>query len=426
MAQADDYSPTAIRGAQVMQKQGRPQAMCHVVAGLVLLISLSGCGVDWGYISAAAAGQIDILRKSVPISQAAENAALTSEQRSKLNLIRDARVYADEIIGLNTENNYTLFYDSDGEPVAFNVSACRKDAFEPRSWTFPIVGTVPYLGFFDRQAADAKYNELVAEQLDVFMYEIDAYSGLWYFPTVVLSPVLERSEIDLVESVFHELLHSTIWRTNDVTFNESLATFVGRTAAIEYLALRYPEQPELVQYAIEQFEDVDRFSDFILTVFNELDDFYSSDLPSETKIADREATYQAGRDRFAADVQPLMNHPDMYAWVRDLPTNNAWLLGVQRYNLDLDVFQDVFTATSEDWPACLELFHAAAAERNPYTYLQTWLAAPRPTSPAHLKGGERTRDRQTAVPAQQRSPRGVCPGRSATTLVGVESRQMRK
>jgi len=390
-----------------MMNEGCPQAICRIVTGLVLVISLPGCGVDWGYIFAAAAGQTEILCKSVPISQAAESAALTSEQRSKLNLIRDARVYADEIIGLNAENNYTLFYDSDGEPVAFNVSACRKDAFEPRSWTFPIVGTVPYLGFFDRQAADAKYNELVAEQLDVFMYEIDAYSGLWYFPTVVLSPVLERSEIDLVESVFHELLHSTIWRTNDVTFNESLATFVGRTAAIEYLARRYPEEPELVQYAIEQFEDVDRFSAFILTVFNELDDFYSSDLPSETKIADREALYQAGRDRFAAETQPLMNHPDVYAWVRYLPTNNAWLLGVQRYNLDLDVFQDAFTATGEDWSASLQLFDSAAAERDPYAYLRAWLAAPHATLPAQLKRGERTRDHQTAFPAQERPPRGV-------------------
>jgi len=409
-----------------MKKEGRPQAICRIVAGLVLVISLPGCGVDWGYIFAAAVGQIEILRKSVPISQATGSTALTSEQRSKLGLIRDARVYADEIIGLNVEDNYTLFYDSGGEPVAFNVSACRKDAFEPRLWTFPIVGAVPYLGFFDRKAADAKYNELAAEQLDVFMYEIDAYSGLGYFPSVVLSPMLERSEISLAETVFHELLHSTIWRPNDVTFNESLATFVGRTAAIEYLADRYPEQTELVQYAIEEFEDVDRFSDFILTFFNELDSFYSSDLPSEAKIAGREALYRASRDRFAAEIQPLMNHPDRYEWGRDLPTNNAWLLGIRRYNLDLVVFQDVFTATGKDWPASLQLFRAAAGERDPYTYLRTWLAAPHATSPAHLKKGEGTRDRQTVFLGQPRSPRGACPSRSATTLVGVESGAIRE
>jgi predicted aminopeptidase len=185
--------------------------------------------------------------------------------------------------------------------------------------------------------------------------------------------------------VFHELLHGTIWRPNDVTFNESLATFVGRTAAIEYTADRYPEQPELVQNAIDQFEDVDRFSDFMSTVFNDLDGFYSSELTTEAKIAGREAVYQAARDRFAAEVQSLMNDPDAYEWVRNLPTNNAWLLGVRRYNLDLDVFQDLFTTTGEDWTVSLQLFRAAVAEPDPYAYLRTWL-----TTADGTHGGEGT------------------------------------
>ncbi len=409
-----------------MKKESRSLMICRVVGGLALTVSLAGCGVDWGYVLGAAVGQTDILFNSVPLSRATEDAALSPEQRSKLELIRDARIYADEIIGLNVKRNYRRFYDSGGEPVAFNVSACRKDAFDLSLWTFPIVGTVPYLGFFDREAADAKFNELAAASLDVYMYEIDAYSGLGYFPSVVLSPMLERSQISLTDTVFHELLHSTIWRPDDVTYNESLATFVGRTAAMEYLAHRYPEQPELVQAAMEQFEDADRFSDFILTLFGELDSFYSSDLPSEDRIAGREALYQAGRDRFAAEVQPLMNHGDRYEWVRDLPTNNAWLLGVRRYNLDLDVFQDVFHATGEDWTASLQLFRAAATEPDAQAYLRTWLAAPNATSSVRLKKGEGARYRASAFPAQQRSPRGVCPCRLATTLVDVESRAMRR
>ena len=400
-----------------MREKRRSQGIGRVLAGLALAISLAGCGVDWGYVLGAAGGQIDILWKSVPLSRATESAALTPEQRMKLELIHDARIYADEIIGLDVAKNYTRFYDSGGEPVAFNVSACRKDAFDLRQWTFPIVGTVPYLGFFDRQAADAKFNELAAQQLDVFMYEIDAYSGLGYFPSVVLSPMLERSDISLTETVFHELLHSTIWRPDDVTFNESLATFVGRTAAIEYLTHRYPERPELMEYAMEQFEDADRFNDFILMLFDELDSFYSSDRPSEDRVANRETLYQAGRDRFAAEIRPLMNHPDMYAWVPDLPTNNAWLLGVRRYNLDLDVFQDVFRATGEDWTASLQVFRGAAAEPDPHDYLRTWLAAPKAAASVQLKKEEAPRDSRNASPVQQRSPRRVCPCRVATTLV---------
>jgi len=400
-----------------MKKESRSQLICRVAVGSALSVSVAGCGVDWGYVLGAAGGQIDILWNSVPLSQATESAALTLEQRSKLALIRDARMYAAETIGLHVADNFTLFYDSGGAPVAFNVSACRKDAFDLSSWTFPIVGTVPYLGFFDRPAADAKYDELAAQQLDVFMYEIDAYSGLGFFPSVVLSPVLERSEISLTDTVFHELLHSTIWRPNDTTFNESLATFVGRTAAVEYLTHSYPEQPELAQLAVEQFEDADRFNAFILALFNELDGFYASDLPSEDKIANREALFQAGRDRFASEVQPLMNHPDGYAWVQDLPTNNAYLLGVRRYNLDLDVFEDVFHATGEDWPASLQVCRAAAPAPDPYAYLRSWLTVPKASSSVDLKKRKVTGDPKNAFPVQQRSPRGVCPRRSSTTLV---------
>jgi len=410
-----------MHGTRVTRRRGYAPAESTIAAGLVLASFLPGCGVDWAYIVAAASGQIDILNYSMPLSQAVESAALTSEQRSKLELIHDARVYAHDIIGLTVKDNFTLFYDSGGEPVAFNVSASRKDAFEPRTWTFPIVGTIPYLGFFDRQAATAKYNELAMEQLDVFMYEVDAYSGLGFFPSVVLSPMLERSEISLADTVFHELLHSTIWRPNDVSFNESLATFVGRTAALEYLAHRYPEAPELLQYASDQFADGDRFNDFMLSLFNELDGFYSTDLSAETKIATREALYQAGRDRFAAEIQSLMNHPDAYEWVQDLPTNNAWLLGVRRYNLDLDVFQDAFTETGEDWSASLQLFRAAAAAPDAFVYLRSWLTESQTTTSTKSNRDGNTGSGQTTYAARQESSRGLCPSRLPKTLVDVGS-----
>ncbi len=49
------------------------------------------------------------------------------------------------------------------------------------------------------------------------------------------------------------------------------------------------------------------------------------------------------------------------------------MLGVRRYNLDLDVFEQVFAATGEDWAQSLELFRTAATESDPYAYLRSWL-----------------------------------------------------
>jgi len=381
-------------------------------AGVAVL--LPGCGFDLGYVISAAAGQFSLLRDSVSISEAVESGQFSEEELTKLQLIQDARAYARDAIGLNVGDHFTLFYDSEGQPVAFNISASQKDAFVPETWWFPIVGTVPYLGFFELAEAEAAENELAARGLDVWMYEIDAYSLLDFFPTILLSPMLERSEINLADVVFHELLHSTVWRAGDTTFNESLATFVGRQGAIDFLSDRHPDDPELVQAAVEHFEDSDRFSEFMLSLFNDLDAYYASDLSSEARIAGREAVYQAGRDRFAVEVQPLMNDPDRYDWVQNVPTNNAYMLGVRRYNLDLAVFEQVFAATGGDWPASLELFGAAADHSSPYEFLQDWLdsAGTNTRHPAGLKVGDRAGSNRSPVRVIARPLR--CPSDPST------------
>jgi len=398
-----------------------------LVAGLALAATsggllCGGCGFDLAYVLGAAGGQIDILFHSVPIEVALESGDLSEEQTLKLELIRDVRDYARDTIGLSVADNYTKFYDSSGNPVAYNVSACRKDAFEPLQWTFPIVGTLPYLGFFSRADRDAKVAELEALGYDVSTYEVDAYSGLNFFPTIVMSPMLERSDLSLVNTVIHELLHSTVWRAADVSFNESLATFFGRNGAIAYLRDRYADQPELIEQATANFEDSDRYSEFALTLFNDLNEFYSSELSSDEKIAGREAVYQAGRDRFAAEVQPLMNCPECYDWVQHLPTNNAYMMGVRRYNLDLDVFERVFEPAGEDWATALQVFRYAAAEADPYAYLLSWLDSSDNTAVRFSQdtGVSKKLAEVAASIGAEPFRREPCPAHQATTIYEIE------
>lgn len=387
---------------------------------LVGLAAAGGCGLDLRYLVPAAAGQMRILIRSVPISKAIESDDLTAEQKAKLELIRDVRTYAHDVIGLNIDRNFNRFYNAGGGPVAFNVSASNKDAFVPRTWRFPVVGTVPYLGFFNRAAADARFARLADEGLDVFMYEIDAYSGLGFFPNLVLSPMLRRANVGIVDTIIHELLHSTIWRANDTSFNESLATFFGRTGTVAYFRDRYPEQPETVLEAIESFEDADRYSDAMMALYDELDVFYESDRTSESRILGREEIYQAGRDRFVAEVQPLMHHPQQYDWAGNFPTNNAWMLGFRRYNSDLDVFAGVFAAVGQEWSTAVAVFQAATDDPDPYSYLRSWLDVHEAGEPP--AGG--VTDSAHAVPrpgtsdaASQPASRGPCNLSESTTIL---------
>jgi predicted aminopeptidase len=346
-------------------------------------LTLSGCGPDPFYLPSLAGGQLDVLLNAKPIEQVISDGTLSEVEAAKLRLIEDARTYARDELGLQAGDSFTLYYDVRDATRLYNVSASHADRLTPLTWSFPIVGTVPYLGFFDLSAATNQADQLSASGFDVYTYEVDAYSTLNFLPNPVRSTMLQRGDISLVETVFHELLHNTVWRPGDVTFSESLATFVGRTAALEYIRARFPDSPEFESSAVAQFQDSDRYVAFIFELQNDLTDFYNSDRTTEEKLAGREAIFQAARDRFVSDVQPLMNAPESYDWVADLPTNNAWILANFRYNLDLDVFEQVYETTNRSWSRTIALFTEAAATPDPKAFLRNWLDAPTITAKPH-------------------------------------------
>jgi predicted aminopeptidase len=378
----------------------RPTSSRGSIALLCLALAAAGCGVDFTYVMPAITGQLDILQQMRSVSDVLASGTLSDDQVSKLRLLQDVRQFAGERIGLNVGDNYATFFDSHGAPVAFNLSASRRDEFAPMTWTFPFVGTIPYLGYFSRDAALAKRDVLQSESLDVFVYQVDAYSGLGFYPNPILSPMLDRHEANLVDTVIHELLHATIWRPNDTSFNESLATFFGRTGALEYYRTRYPDDPARVADAEARFEDSDRYSAFALEVFNELDAFYKSDLSSAAKVAGRGAILAAAQQRFLDEVLPLMNLPENYDWVSEgFPANNAWLLGIRRYNLDLAVFSDVFEAVKGDWAHARLVFSAAAGAADSYGFLRDWLGR---------SEAERTRSVTDNAPVAPVAGHGLC------------------
>ncbi len=336
-------------------------------------ILASGCGPDLLYLPSLFFGQADVLLRSVPVERAIASGNLTDEQVSKLRLIQDARTFARDRMGLQIGDSFTTFYDTGDSARAYNVSASKMDTFEPVTWSFPFVGAVPYLGFFNEDQARREADKLERTGFDIYMYPIDAYSTLNFLPDPVRSTLLRRGEFSLIDTIIHELLHNTIWRAGDVNFNESLATFVGRAGAEQFLIDNFPDQPETIESARRRYEDIDRYNAFIFDLYNELALFYASDLSSEDKIAGREGIFAEGRQRFDEQILPLMNTPERYEWVQNLPANNAWMLGNYRYNLDLDLFARVHEATGRNWTQSMSVFQSSADAADPIAFLQEWL-----------------------------------------------------
>ena len=83
-----------------------------------------------------------------------------------------------------------IYGDVDRSAVVWVVSASDPLSFQPRTWTFPVVGSVPYLGWFNRDDARAFADELKGQGYDVDLRGADAYSTLGWFEDPILSTMV--------------------------------------------------------------------------------------------------------------------------------------------------------------------------------------------------------------------------------------------
>jgi len=204
-----------------------------IAIGVSLLIP--GCGV--GYVVRSAYFQAELLRARQPIEKIRASGALDETQQQKLALVADVKDYGKEI-GLDATDNYeTIAWD--WERKIWNLSACKPLSLKPRVWTFPIVGKVPYLGFFRTEDAEDWRTRLEEKGYETYLRTAGAYSTLGWFRDPILKPMLKWDDHRLANTVLHELAHATLWIKGSVKFNESFANFFGEQAAIQYLTSRH-------------------------------------------------------------------------------------------------------------------------------------------------------------------------------------------
>ena len=109
--------------------------------------------------------QAKLLWGAMPTEQAIKQGYLTEAERDKLVMVERIRAFGQRI-GLKPSDSYRTIHPT-WDVTLYNVSACNPVAFESVTWWFPIVGTVPYLGFFREQDARQTADELRAQGLDV-------------------------------------------------------------------------------------------------------------------------------------------------------------------------------------------------------------------------------------------------------------------
>jgi predicted aminopeptidase len=350
------------------------------VAGVGTILSLAvlaGCGGadawSWNYAMGALGGELEYLGRAVPIEHGLEDPNLTQDQKDRLAFVIKARDYAEQVVGLDVGESFRTFVNLGGEGLAWNLSVSPKDAIQAYTWNIPLVGSLPYLGFFKYDEALAERDRLVAEGYDTLLYELDAFSTLGVMPDPVASTLLDRPLSSLADTVFHELLHNTIWNGSQTVFNESLATFVGRSASADFLAFEFGADSDLLIEAQNRHHDADRVNEFLKEMETEVLALYAESVSLEEKMTRREGIFEAARQRFKSEVQPTLREPNGYDAYGTLNYNNAFLLVNVRYNNNLHVFAQVHESTGESWSESLGIFRQAAGSSDPYAFLQNYL-----------------------------------------------------
>ena len=177
--------------------------------------------------------QAKLYMSKVPITEVVADPKVKFETKQKLHTVSEAIRFA-EAYGIYAKGSYQHFIFMDQPVVSYLVYAGYEDKFALKKHWFPIVGSVPYLGFFDKADRDAKQQSFETKGYNTFKTGATAFSLLGWLDDPVYESMLKRKHLALAHLIFHELTHRNYWKSGDVKFNENLAEYVA-----DYLVVRY-------------------------------------------------------------------------------------------------------------------------------------------------------------------------------------------
>ncbi|GHT65595.1 aminopeptidase [Spirochaetia bacterium] len=291
------------------------------------------------------------LSRAVPLESLAADSTGSEENRRFVERVRDIRRFAMEDLGLAESANYTRYVELDRDYLAAVVSAAAKDSFTRHEWSYPVVGRMPYKGFFNVNDARKEREKLQKKGLDVWVRQVDAFSTLGWFKDPLYSYMRNYSDYRLADLLIHEWLHATVYLKGHSQFDEELAEFVGSEGARLYIEKKYGRDSAEYQGLVNSDSEADgaAYVAYIQALIAELDALYKSEVSREEKLAGKEAIIRASQQRFDSEYEDRF-HSENYRGFVTLPVNNAYLELYRLYYAEGSFFKDLYEKSGRDLP----------------------------------------------------------------------------
>jgi len=309
---------------------------------IALCVLFSGC-----YTLKQGFTFIGYLKKAIPLEQV--------DDEKFVALVSDIRAFAIEELGLVMSRNYTNYVEIERQYLAAVVSASASDSFTRHEWRFPVVGSMPYKGFFNVQDARKERSKLEKKELDVWIRAVDGFSTLGWFKDPLFSYMRDYQVERLADLIIHELVHATVFIKGQVKFNEELAQFIGSEGARIFMEKRYGAESDEYRRLQASETDSENFVNFIQGLITELEILYASGTGKENILIEKEQIINAAKERFNAEYENMFVS-DNYRYFIDLPINNAYLELFRLYHAQDNFMREQYEKSG----SCLVTFIAAA------------------------------------------------------------------
>ena len=333
------------------------------------------------YLLRGAWEEAKILARRRPLLDILADSATTPALRAKLQLVLAARAFAGDSLGLDAGQSFTTYSETGRDTLTLIVSGANRDRLKSYTWWFPVVGRVPYKGYFDFDEARRQERALNARGFDTRLGAVSAFSTLGWFNDPLLPSTLRADSLTLANTVIHELTHNTYYAPGGAVFNESFANFVGSRGAERFFRSR--GQDAAAAEVAARWDDEKVLGRFWADLYGRVDSAFKAHPGDEAaavaeRLAARQLLFAGARNALLHDLAPQLKTISIRS-VERVKLDNAVLMSRRVYLTDLDAFDAVLAKDGGDLPrAVRDIIAAAKADtaKKPFEAVKRLAGAP--------------------------------------------------